>query len=232
LTVRTGEVHGLMGANGAGKTTLIDAVTGFVRAAQGDVLLSGQSINGWSAPRRAREGLARSFQSVELFSDLTVLENIAVASDRVRGHHYVTSLVRPGKARISEAALRACEEFDLLHHFGQLPGQLSFGDRRLVSIARAIAPEPKVLLLDEPAAGLDSVAVSELGRVIRWLAREAGIAVVLVEHNLEMLLATSDEVTVIDRGATIYSGTPEGVRSDQLVVDAYIGEEDPKWATH
>jgi ABC-type branched-subunit amino acid transport system ATPase component/branched-subunit amino acid ABC-type transport system permease component len=225
LDIKPGGVHGLIGPNGAGKTTFIDAVTGFTRATSGSVSLRGESVQGWRPVRLARAGLARSFQSVELFPDLTVIENLAVASDDHAWHHYLTGLVRAGTLTVSDAAVHASRELEIDAYFDKLPKALSFGDRRLVSIARALASEPSVLLLDEPAAGLDTQASSELRRVVRWLADDLGIGVLLVEHNLDLVLSVSDEVTVLDRGKVIYAGGPEGVRSDRAVVAAYIGEK-------
>jgi ABC-type branched-subunit amino acid transport system ATPase component/branched-subunit amino acid ABC-type transport system permease component len=224
LDVKPGTVHGLIGPNGAGKTTFIDAVSGFVRPAAGVVKLAAEELQGWGPVRVARHGLGRSFQSVELFSDITVLENLAVGSDDFALHRYLSGLLRPGRMPVSEAAIKASQEFGLEAHFDELPTSLSFGDRRLVSIARALASEPRVLLLDEPAAGLDTHASNELKRVVRWLADDLNIAVLLVEHNLDLVLAVSDTVTVLDRGKVIYAGPPEGVRSDPGVVAAYIGE--------
>ncbi|MCW2850292.1 MAG: hypothetical protein JWR90_4266 [Marmoricola sp.] len=230
LEVSPGSVHGLIGPNGAGKTTFIDAVSGFVRPSSGVIRFAEDEVQGWGPVRVARHGLGRSFQSVELFSDITVLENLAVGSDDFALHRYLTGLFRPGRLPVSDAAIKACQEFGLESHFEELPSSLSFGDRRLVSIARALASEPRVLLLDEPAAGLDTHASNELKRVVRWLADDLGIAVLLVEHNLDLVLAVSDTVTVLDRGKVIYAGSPDGVRSDAGVVAAYIGAAPEKAA--
>ncbi len=227
IEVRPGQVHGLIGPNGAGKTTLIDAVTGFVKPAAGQVTLGGDAIDGWGPVRRARAGLARSFQSVELFDDLTVLENIAVGADPLRRRDYLGGLLRAPSMRLSAAAVRAIEEFSLGPHLDALPHELPFGERRLVAIARALATDPRTILLDEPAAGLDEAEAAELGRVIRWLAEEAGTAVLLVEHNLDMVLAVSDTVTVLAGGTPIYAGSPDGVRTDPAVAAAYLGDAEP-----
>jgi sulfate-transporting ATPase len=224
LTVVPGEVTGLIGPNGAGKTTFIDAVTGFVRPSGGDILLNDVSIRGWTARRRAVGGLARSFQSVELFAGLTVRENLAVACESGGSPvRYLSDLVHPGRVRLSAAALRAVEDFGLAADLDRRAESLPFGRRRLVAIARAVAAEPSVLLLDEPAAGLDEVETAELSVLVRSLARDWGIAVLLVEHNLDMVLQLCDRVTVMVTGSVLYHGTPSDVRNHPDVLEAYIG---------
>jgi ABC-type branched-subunit amino acid transport system ATPase component/branched-subunit amino acid ABC-type transport system permease component len=227
LNLHPGKVHGLIGPNGAGKTTFIDAVTGFVKPAAGTISLRGESVNRWSAPRRARKGLARSFQSVEIFSDLTIAENLAVGSDDFRTRHYITGLFHTPRMQLSESAVAAGEAFEISDRLGEMPDTLPFGERRLVAIARAVASDPTVLLLDEPAAGLDSSEAAELGEVIRDLARRSGIAILLVEHNLDLVLSVSDWVSVLDTGKQIYSGPSTEVMKDKGVVAAYVGVEDP-----
>src|SRR5882757_1130304 len=226
LDVAPGEVHGLIGPNGAGKTTLIDAVTGFVQARQGVVQIGDVPIHGWSARRRARQGLARSFQSLELFSDLTVEENLAVACDTSSSWKYVTDLFRPGRIRLTGAAQEAIRQFDLNRLRHLKPQSISFGERKVVAIARAIAGAPSVLLLDEPAAGLDDAEADELAALIRVLARDWGIGILLVEHKIDMVMAVSDRVTVLNNGVVLASGRPDEVRSDPAVVRAYLGTDD------
>jgi len=224
LTIVPGEVAGLIGPNGAGKTTLIDAITGFVRPSGGDILLRDVSIHRWSARRRAVGGLARSFQSVELFAGLTVRENLAVACESAAGRlRFLSDLIRPGRVRLSPAALQAVDDFGLAGDLDRPAESLPFGRRRLVAIARAVAAQPSVLLLDEPAAGLDEVETAELSVLVRSLAHDWGIAVLLVEHNLDMVLQLCDRVTVMVTGSVLYSGTPADVRNHPDVLAAYIG---------
>jgi ABC-type branched-subunit amino acid transport system ATPase component/ABC-type branched-subunit amino acid transport system permease subunit len=224
LVIRPGRVHGLIGPNGAGKTTLIDAVTGFIKPAQGTIRLGDVEIDSWSARRRAVAGVARSFQSGDLFGDLTVLENIAVACDSRAWTRYVTDLVVPRRIELSAAALVAVEEFKLRPYFDMKPDLLSFGQRRTVAIARAIAAQPSVLLLDEPASGLDEQESAELAELIRSLADDWGIAVLLVEHNLDLVLSVCDEVTVMESGVELLAAaTPSEVRRHPAVLAAYIG---------
>jgi sulfate-transporting ATPase len=222
LTVEPGEVVGLIGPNGAGKTTAIDAMTGFNRPS-GAVLLDGQEITKWGRERRARHGIGRSFQALELFEDMTVLENLQAASEPQDMLAYVSNLVWPGRARISPAAAAAIQEFELLDDLDKTPDELPYGRRRLVGLARAVAAEPSVLLLDEPAAGLDETETRELGHLIRRLATEWGMAVLLIEHDVSLVMRVCDRICALDFGRTIASGTPEEIRNDPRVVAAYLG---------
>jgi sulfate-transporting ATPase len=222
LSVRPGEIHGLIGPNGAGKTTLIDAITGFV-SSSGDCRLGEQNLTGRSARRRANAGMSRSFQSLELFTDLTVAENVAVATERGHGARWLTDLFWPGKLRLSPIAREVLRQFDLLDLADSLPDTISFGRRKTVAIARSVASAPSVLLLDEPAAGLDDHEAAELAELIRHLAKDWGIAVLLVEHKIDMIMSLSDRVTVLERGSVLMSGTPAEVQAHPAVLDAYLG---------
>jgi sulfate-transporting ATPase len=228
LEVRPGEVVGLIGPNGAGKTTLIDAVTGFVDATRGAISLDGRRIEGMNATRRARLGLRRSFQSLELFEDISVEENLRAGSDQSASRvTWVTDLFWPGRHELPSTAVAAVHEFDLERHLDQTPEELPYGRRRLVGIARTVASGPSVVMLDEPAAGLDENESAELARLIRRLADERNMGVLLVEHDVNLVMSTCDRVVVIDFGAVIASGTPAEVRGDQAVRDAYLGQAEP-----
>lgn len=226
LEVRPGEVLGLLGPNGAGKTTLIDGITGYNRIDAGQILLDGEDISGWPAHRRARAGLARSFQSLELFDDLTVRENLLAASDPQDLRAYLTDLFWPGKPVLSDTVVAAVDELELDDALDLRPDDLSYGRRRLVAIARAVAARPSVLLLDEPAAGLDETQSAELGHLIRRLADDWGIAVLLIEHDVPMVLEHADRVVVLDFGRVIAAGTPQEVRQNAEVRRAYLGESE------
>jgi sulfate-transporting ATPase len=223
VSLGPGEVVGLIGPNGAGKTTFIDAVTGFVNA-RGRVLLGGRDVTKWSARRRARAGLGRSFQGLELFESMTVYENLRAASDRRDPLAYLTGLVHPGDDELSQAAIATIREFGLEDDLDRRPPELPYGRRRLVAIARAVAAGPSVLLLDEPAAGLDDRESEELGRLVRRLADEWGLSVLMVEHDVALVLRVCDRVTVLDEGTALASGSPEEIRHDPRVVAAYLGE--------
>ena len=222
LTVAPGQVVGLLGPNGAGKTTLIDAVTGAVRFG-GAVTLNAVSVKGWPMFRRARRGLGRSFQSVELFEDLTVMDNLLVAADLGGRWTYARDLIKPGKAELGADLQSVVERFDLLGDLRRRPSELSHARRREVAIARTVAHRPSVVLLDEPAAGLDQSETENLGQVIRALAEEWGMAVLLIEHNVPFVAKVCDHVIVLDNGRVIASGTPESALTSPEVVVAYLG---------
>jgi sulfate-transporting ATPase len=225
LRIEPGHVMGLIGPNGAGKTTLIDSVTGATRSYSGTVLLNNSPVDRASAAERARLGLGRTLQGLELFEELTVRENLVIGSDsRARGA-YLTDLVRPGPAVLSESAREAVRRFDLTDALDSYPGQLPYGRRRLVAIARSIAARPDVLLLDEPAAGLAAQEREELGDLIREMAEKWGMAVLLVEHDVDLVMRVCDFITVIEFGKVIAQGTPDEVRSNTEVRRAFLGQE-------
>jgi ABC-type branched-subunit amino acid transport system ATPase component len=224
LQVSRGEIVGLIGPNGAGKTSAIDVITGFTAASSGTVVLRGQPVQAWSPARRARAGLVRSFQSLELFEDLTVLDNLRAACDGRDLAAYLTDLVKPGTARLSAAAEAAIEEFGLQDVLESKVSELSFGRRRLLAIARAVASSPSVVLLDEPAAGLDENETAELAHLLRRLA-DRGLAVLLVEHDLNLVMSVCDRLVVLDFGNTIASGPTQEVRRAPEVIASYLGEQ-------
>ena len=230
LRVEPGEVVGLIGPNGAGKTTLIDAITGFTRPRAGSVRLSGKDVTSCDAADLARRGLGRSFQSLELFEDMTVEENLLAAVEGQNALAYVTDLVRPGRHKLNPAALAAVEEFGLAEDLTRLPGELSAGRRRLVALARAVSARPSVLLLNEPAAGLDSAETEAIGGLIRRLADVWGMAVLLVEHDTDLVFSICDRVVVLDFGRRIASDVASRVRVDAAVLSAYLGVADQKAA--
>ncbi len=231
LEVGPGEVVGLLGPNGAGKTTLIDCVSGNNRLSAGSITWDGQDVTRWAPYRRSRAGLSRSFQSLELFDDLTVRENVLAAADPRDRLAYLTDLVRPGHRPLPAPVVAAVEELGLAPLLDRRAEDLSYGQRRLVAIARAVASSPSVLMLDEPAAGLDETESAELGRLIRRLADEWGMGVLLIEHDVALVLQNADRVVVLDFGQKIAEGSPAEIRNDPAVRKAYLGEEAESPAT-
>ncbi|WP_408898488.1 ABC transporter permease subunit [Nocardioides sp. R1-1] len=225
LSVAPGQVVGLLGPNGAGKTTLIDCISGNNRVSSGTITWDGRDVTRWAPYRRARAGLSRSFQSLELFDDLTVRENLLAAADRRDRLAYLTDLVHPGRSRMPATVAAAVEELGLEPMLDLRAEDLSYGQRRLVAIARAVASSPSVLMLDEPAAGLDETESAELGRLVRRLADEWGMGILLIEHDVALVLENADRVVVLDFGHRIAEGTPAEVRADPAVRRAYLGEE-------
>ena len=223
LQVQPGEIVGLIGPNGAGKTTAIDAITGFVRPSGGQITLGDQDMERWGPDRRSRAGLARSFQSLELFDDLTVLENMQAASDARDLRAYVTDLVRPHHGELTAPARAAIRDFGLEPHLMTQARHLSYAQRRLLAVARAVAGGGSILLLDEPASGLGETDATVLSDTIRRLARQNNIGVLLIEHNVDMVLRTSDRIIALNFGLTIGEGTPAEIRMNPEVISAYLG---------
>jgi len=220
LRVEEGQLVGLIGPNGAGKTTFIDAISAFVPY-RGEVELDGQGLDGQGAHARARRGLARTWQSIELFDDLTVRENLAVASYRPSAWATVKeALSRPVTS--TDRADAALELLGLESLANAEPEELSQAQRKLVGIARALAAEPRLLCLDEPAAGLDTLEGQELGRRLRSVV-DAGTPMLLVDHDMGLVLGICDYVVVLEFGKVIAQGTPEVVRRDARVIEAYLG---------
>jgi branched-chain amino acid transport system ATP-binding protein len=221
LTVGEGKLVGLIGPNGAGKTTFIDAVTGFVPA-RGSVVLSGRDISALAPHERARLGLGRTWQTIELFDDLSVRENLAVAARRPSITSTIAEIVtghQPAAEQLAEEALSLLELDDIAE---TMPQELSQGKKKLVGVARALAAKPSLLLLDEPAAGLDTIESHDLGQRLRRVV-DGGLSALLIDHDMGLVLGICDEVYVLDFGTIIAKGTPEAVRTNPDVLAAYLG---------
>jgi ABC-type branched-subunit amino acid transport system ATPase component/ABC-type branched-subunit amino acid transport system permease subunit len=223
--VRPGEVLGLIGPNGAGKTTLLDTVTGFTHQTSGSVLIDGKPIDAWSPEQRARAGIGRSWQAVELFDGITVRDNLLVAADNQSRLRYLIDLFHPGRYPHSNVLDQVVEALGLGGDLDKLPSELPQGRARLVGLARAMVAEPVILLLDEPAAGLDTHETREFSAVIRMLAEQLGMGVVVVEHDVPLVTSTCDRIVVLDFGNQIAIGTPEEITRNQAVIGAYLGAD-------
>jgi len=224
IDVSPGEVVGLIGPNGAGKTSLMDAVSGFTPC-QGRVLLDGKRIDDWPVHRRAGAGLVRSFQGLELFSEMTVLENLQVAQDRLGGWSTAIELLRPSRTVLPAVTTAAVQDFGLGPVLHTSPDEISYGQRRLVAVARAVAAQPSVLLLDEPVSGLSERESGEFAHLVRRLADAWGMAVLVIEHDMGFVMSICDRITVIDFGRFVCAGSAEEVRTNPAAIAAYLGDE-------
>jgi branched-chain amino acid transport system ATP-binding protein len=220
LEVRPGELVGLIGPNGAGKTTFIDAISGFVHH-EGTVAVDGGDVTGLSAHARARRGMARTWQAIELFDDLTVGENLTVAAVHPSAGT-IAKEVLAGTVVRSDAVDEALAVFNLGGFADATPSELTQGQRKLVAVARALAARPKLLCLDEPAAGLDAHESAEFGRQLRQIV-DRGTPTLLIDHDMGLVLGICDRIVVIEFGKVIATGTPDEVRADPNVVAAYLG---------
>ena len=230
LHVSAGEIAALIGPNGAGKTTVFNVVTGYYQPTKGEVLLNSQSLLGLKSNKIARLGLARTFQNIRLFGDMTALENVMTGADArnkvgLIGSIFGTSTSRQDEKLSHSRAAELLNFMGISHRSGQLARNLPYGDQRRLEIARALALEPKVLLLDEPAAGFNPQEKVELGELIKKI-RDAGFAVLLIEHDMSLVMKISDRVSVLDFGQRIAEGTPSEIQSNQKVIDAYLGVVD------
>jgi branched-chain amino acid transport system ATP-binding protein len=217
LTVESHRVTGLIGPNGAGKTTLFNVFTGLQAPTSGKVLLNGIDVTGSKPHERAQRGMARTFQRLELFGSLTVRENLQVAAE-IRRRWRAGSERTPADGRVENTLDRV----GLRDIAEKRCDVLTTGQARLVELARALVTSPKILLLDEPASGLDSAETEEFATLLRTLSRE-GLAILLVEHDIPLVMQVCERIHVLDLGRIIAAGDPETVRQDQAVIDAYLG---------
>jgi ABC-type branched-subunit amino acid transport system ATPase component len=225
--VRAGEIHGLIGPNGAGKTTAINVVSGLLRPTGGAVRLAGREIHGLPPNRIAALGVARTFQQIRLFPDLSARDNVLVGEHLVRKASLAARLLALPASRAEERSARSragalLERIGLSGRADERARNLSYGEQRRVEIARALAAEPRLLLLDEPTAGMNPVEVQAVAALIRSVAAE-GRSVLLIEHNVKLVMDVCDRITVLDFGKVIAEGPPAAVARDPAVIAAYLG---------
>jgi branched-chain amino acid transport system ATP-binding protein len=226
LAVPRRHVTGVIGPNGAGKTTLLNVLCGFIRPDHGELTIEGTPIRTIKPYRLAKLGIARTLQGVGLFGQMTVLENVMIGATALATKGFWPALLSlPGTAKddrnLTKAAREALDKVGAAQHANALPGQLSYGMRKRIALARALAAQPRLLLLDEPASGLDEAELDELGQLIRNLASQASL--VVVEHHMDLMMSVCDSITVLDFGKVIAHGDPAHVRANSAVTAAYLG---------
>jgi branched-chain amino acid transport system ATP-binding protein len=226
IEVNPGEVVGLIGPNGAGKTTLFNCLTGFTPLTRGRVSFDGVDISGMPPPARAKRGVARTFQQAQLFGHLTVEENLLLGRHRhyrARAWQSALGLGRRAETSARKYVREVADECGLSPALGARIGDLPYGTQRMVEVARALATEPAILLLDEPGAGMDSTESAYFARLLRQIHEERDLAMLVIEHDVALVSAVCDRIYVLDFGRMIMTGTPDEVRGDERVRAAYLG---------
>ena len=230
VRLQANELVGLIGPNGAGKTTVFNLVSGFYQPSAGTIRINGVDTKGLKPHRVTALGVARTFQNIRLWPDMTVLDNIRVARHGTLGYGFCHAVARTRTYRereneIEREARELLEVFHLDRHADDLPKNLPYGTQRRLEIARALAEKPRLLLLDEPAAGLNSADIQELIRLVRWIHGHFDVTIWMIEHHMDVMMELCQRIKVIDFGETIAEGTPEQVRNHPAVISAYLGDE-------
>ena len=225
-----GELSGLIGPNGAGKTTVFNLVSGFYQPTEGQILVNGVPTAGMKPHKVTALGAARTFQNIRLWNDMTVLDNIRVAQHAQLGYGFFHAIARSKRYRereeqVAKEAEELLDVFDLKRFANEFPKNLPYGTQRKLEIARALSSHPKLLLLDEPAAGLNSADAKDLIRLIRWIHDTFDVTIWMIEHHMDVMMELCTQIKVIDFGQTIAEGNPETVRNHPAVMTAYLGDD-------
>jgi branched-chain amino acid transport system ATP-binding protein len=229
LDVAPGSIHAVIGPNGAGKSTLLNAITGLYRPANGEIFFQEKRIDGLAPHLITRMGVARTFQNTELFGDMTAIENVMIGLDRHYAYGLLTGITHAGTFKRAEAEAReaAAKLLDLVGLSGQMTvaaSALPFGNQRRLEIARALATQPRLVLLDEPAAGLRETEIDDLNAILLRLCRTQGLTILVIDHVMPLVMTISDRISVLNFGRKIAEGEPEQVRREPEVIKAYLGD--------
>jgi len=230
LSLEAGELVGLIGPNGAGKTTIFNLITGIYRPSRGDLKFNGSSLVGLKPHQITQRGIARTFQNIRLFGDMTLLDNIRIAFHWHNSYRLPNALFHlPAFHRGEKEILKKSEEllkiFNLLPYRFEKASSRPYGEQRRLEIARALAARPKLLLLDEPAAGMNPQETRELMALINWVRQEFDLTILLIEHDMSLVMGICERIYVLDYGQVIAEGPPEAIRNDERVIEAYLGRE-------
>ena len=230
MHIDEGELIGLIGPNGAGKTTAFNMITGVYTPTEGKVYFNGQQSSGKKSYQVTQMGMARTFQNIRLFSELSVIDNVKIAYNMHVTYNLADAIVRDGKYLseeefITQKALDLLKIFHLEEEAHEVAKNLPYGKQRRLEIARALATEPKLLLLDEPAAGMNPQETKELMEMIRWIRKEFNLSILLIEHDMGLVMGVCERIYVLEYGMKIAEGTPEEIKHNTRVIEAYFGEE-------